>query len=398
MAAPGDMEREFERILRGTLTRRRLLSRGAGGALAMSSLAALAACGSETGGAEKPAKTIAKQKIAESMYFANWPLYIDEKRETLKRFQSAYGTKTKYVEEINDNQEFFGKVRQQYAQGDSGGRDLHVVSDWLSNRMIKLGYVQRLDRSELPNVERNLIDRLRSPVLASAKNYSVPWQSGMTGLIYRKDKVKREPKSINDLFDPDYKGRVTMLTELYDTVPMTMLALGKDPREAKLDDMLEAIDKVEREAASGQIRAFTGNEFTKDITKGDSWLILGWSGDAIQLQVDNPNIVFVKPEEGFLLWSDNMQVPVGAPHAYTAQKFMDFVYRPEVQADITAWVNYVCPVKGVRELLEKSDPELAESELIFPSPESLTRSTDLRPLVGKEAQEVESAFQQAIGA
>ena len=398
MAPPGDMEREFERILRGQLTRRRLISRGAGGALAMSSLAALAACGSETGGAEKPAKTIAKQKIAESMYFANWPLYIDEKRETLKRFESRYGTKTKYVEEINDNQEFFGKVRQQYAQGDSGGRDLHVVSDWLSNRMIKLGYVQRLDRSQLPNVNRNLIDRLRTPVLDSAKDYSVPWQSGMTGLIYRKDKVKREPKSINDLFDPDYKGRVTMLTELYDTVPMTMLAQGKNPREATLDDMLAAIEKVEREAASGQVRAFTGNEYTKDITKGDSWLILGWSGDAIQLQADNPNIQFVQPEEGFLLWSDNMQVPVGAPHAFTAQRFMDFVYRPEVQADITAWVNYVCPVKGVRELLEKSDPELAESELIFPSPESLTASTDLRPLAGKEAQEVESAFQQAIGA
>ena len=399
MAAPGDMEREFERILRGPLTRRRLLSRGAGGALAMSSLAALAACGSETGGAEKPAKTIAKQKIAESMYFANWPLYIDEKRETLKRFESEYGTKTKYVEEINDNQEFFGKVRQQYAQGDSGGRDLHVVSDWLSNRMIKLGYVQRLDRSRAAE-RRAQPDRPPAHAGAgdSAKDYSVPWQSGMTGLIYRKDKVKREPKSINDLFDPDYKGRVTMLTELYDTVPMTMLALGKDPREAKLDEMLEAIEKVEREAASGQVRAFTGNEYTKDITKGDSWLILGWSGDAIQLQADNPNIVFVQPEEGFLLWSDNMQVPVGAPHAFTAQKFMDFVYRPEVQADITAWVNYVCPVKGVRELLEKSDPELAESELIFPSPESLTASTDLRPLAGKEAQEVESAFQQAIGA
>ena len=258
-------------------------------------------------------------------------------------------------------------MRQQYAQGDSGGRDLHVVSDWLANRMIKLGYVQRLDRSQLPNVNRNLIDRLRTPVLDSAKDYSVPWQSGMTGLIYRKDKVKREPKSINDLFDPDYKGRVTMLTELYDTVPMTMLAQGRNPREATLDDMLAAIEKVEREAASGQVRAFTGNEYTKDITKGDSWLILGWSGDAIQLQADNPNIEFVQPEEGFLLWSDNMQVPVGAPHAFTAQKFMDFVYRPEVQADITAWVNYVCPVKGVRELLEKSDPELAESELIFPS-------------------------------
>lgn len=361
----------------------------------------LVACGEETGGVENPpekAKPIAKGQVADTLAFSNWPLYIESDHRTLKEFEREYGAKVKYVEEINDNQEFFGKVQKQYARADSGGRDLHVVTDWMAARMVRLGYVQRLDRSELPNVERNLIDRLRRPLFDPTREFSVPWQSGMTGVIYRKDKVKREPRSISDLFDPDYKGKVTLLTELYDTVPMMLLAQGDDPAKATVDQMKEAIDRVGREAKSGQVRGFTGNEYTKDITKGDSWLLLGWSGDAVQLQADNPNIEFVRPEEGFLLWSDNMQVPVGAPHAFTAEKFMNFVYRPEVQVHIAEWVNYVCPVKGVRELMEKRDPALADDPLIFPSDEDLEGATDLRPLKAEEEREVAGAYQQVIGA
>jgi spermidine/putrescine transport system substrate-binding protein len=380
--------------VRTVLTRRRLLARGAAGSLALY----LAACGEETGTDGREAETVERQPIAETLTFSNWPLYIDEERVSLRKFRREYGTRVRYVEEINDNQEFFGKVRPQYERGDSGGRDLHVVSDWLAARMIRLGYVQKLDWSQLPNVRRNLIDRLRGPTFDPKREYSIPWQSGMTGLIYRRDLVEREPRAVADLFDPAFKGQVTLLTEMYDTVPMTLVAMGVDPAEATLDQMLEAVEKVDQAASSGQVRAFTGNEYTKDLSKGDSALVLGWSGDAIQLQADNPNIRFVQPEDGFLLWADNMQIPVGAPHAFTAQKLIDFVYRPEIQVDITAWVNYLCPVKGVRELLERSDPELARSELIFPSDESLRGATDLRPLKPDEERELTDAFQRAIGA
>ena len=374
------------------VTRRRILQHGAGGVLA----AWLAACGTER--LDSKIETVPRGEIAGSMYMANWPLYIEEGRGTLQEFQREFGTEIEYVEEINDNQEFFGKVRQQYAQGRSGGRDLHVLSDWMAARMIRLGYVQQLDRSQLPNVQRNLIDRMRKPLFDPGRQFSIPWQGGMTGLIYRKDLVKRPPGSIEDLFDPAYKGRVTLLSEVYDTVPMLMLANGDDPETATVDQMLAAVERAGQAAESGQVRGFTGNEYTKDISKGDSAIVLGWSGDAIQLQADNPTIEFVQPEEGFLLWSDNMQIPVGAPHAFTAQRFMDFVYEPEVQVDITEWVNYVCPVKGVQELLEKRDPELAQSELIFPTEETLTASTDLRPLEAGEEAEVEEAFQKVLGA
>jgi spermidine/putrescine transport system substrate-binding protein len=400
-----DMERRFEAIIRDEISRRRLLRRGAAGALSVSALSYLAACGSETGGdgdegsgADTEAQTIKKEPIADSIYMANWPLYIEEDRGTLKEFEQEYGAKVKYVEEVNDNVEFFGKVRQQYDRGDSGGRDIHVVSDWMAARMIRLEYVQKFDKSEMPNATQNVIPRLESPPFDAKRDYSMPWQSGLTGIIYRKDLVKREPKSVDDLFDPDYKGKVTMLTEMRDSVGVVAASLGHDPEKASVDEFMEAIDKLGEGAESGQIRAFTGNEYTKDITKGDTWLLLGWSGDAVQLKLDNPNIEFVIPETGGHLWTDNMQIPVGAPAAFTAQKFIDFVYRPEVQADIAAYVNYICPVEGVKEILAKRDPALAENQLIFPDEQFLENTFIFRGLDPEEEQEVDEGFQQVIGA
>ncbi|MBD0281011.1 MAG: spermidine/putrescine ABC transporter substrate-binding protein [Thermoleophilaceae bacterium] len=397
-----DLDSHFDRLLRDPLTRRRLMQRGAAGALSFSALAYLAACGEETGGGAdtgaEGTKAIRKGKISDTLYFANWPLYIEEDRGTLKEFQKEYGTKVKYVEEINDNTEFFGKVRQQYARGDSGGRDIHVVTDWMAARMMRLGYVQKFDKSEMPNASRNLIDRLKSPPFDKRREFSMPWQSGFTGIIYRRDKVKREPRSVDDLFDPDYKGKVTMLSEMRDTVSVVAASMGADPETASLDEFMRAVDKIGQAAESGQVRGFTGNEYTKDITKGDSWVILGWSGDAVQLEADNPNIRFVAPETGVHLWTDNMQIPVGAPHAFTAQKMIDFVYRPEVQADIAEYVNYICPVEGVKEILTRRDPALGQNQLIFPDEQTLSNAFIMRQLKPDDERELEEAFQQVIGA
>jgi spermidine/putrescine transport system substrate-binding protein len=397
-----DLEREFERLLHNPLTRRRILQRGAAGALSASALAYLAACGTdEPSGGEQSAeeeKAIPKGQIADSLYIANWPLYIDEERSALKSFQQKHGTKIKYVEEINDNTEFFGKVRQQYDQGQSGGRDIHVVTDWMAARMIRLGYVQKFDKSAMPTANKNLIERLKSPPFDPNREFSMPWQSGLTGIIYRKDLVKREPKSVDDLFDPAYKGKVTMLSEMRDTVGIVAASMGADPEKASVDEFMKAIDKIGEGADSGQIRGFTGNEYIKDIPKGDSVVIIGWSGDAVQLKADNPNIEFVLPDSGGMLWTDNMQIPVGAPHAFTAEKFIDYVYQPEVQAPIEAYVNYICPVNGVKEILEKDDPEIANNPLIFPDPTFLENTHIFRGLKPEEERELDDAFQRVIGA
>jgi spermidine/putrescine transport system substrate-binding protein len=398
-----DLEREFERLLRDPLTRRHIFKRGAAGVMGASALAYLAACGTDepsggNGAKAKGEKPIAKGKIASAMYFANWPLYIDEKHSALKSFQQKYGTKIKYVEEVNDNDQFFGKVRQQYEQGSSGGRDIHVVTDWMADRMIRLGYVQKFDKSAMPNVDANLIERLKSPPFDPNREFSAPWQSGMTGIIYRTDKVKKKPTSVKDLFDPAYKGKVTMLTEMRDTVGLVTAYQGNDPEKASVDEYMKAIDLVQKYVDSGQVRGFTGNEYLKDLPKGDSWIIFGWSGDAVQLKADNPNIDFVLPDTGGMLWTDNMQIPVGAPHAYTAEKFIDYIYNPEVQAPIEAYVNYICPVEGTKEVIAKTDPKLASNPLIFPDSAFLDNAHIFRGLKPDEETQLNDRFQKLIGA
>jgi spermidine/putrescine transport system substrate-binding protein len=395
----------MKRLIETEISRRRLLRQAGAGMTALSFASLLAACGGddsiEGGGDDKSkeAEVIAKGEVSDRLNFSNWPLYIDEDAPTtLDKFEKKYGTKVKYTQEINDNTEFFGKVRQIYARGDSGGRDLHVVTDWMASKMQQLGYVQKLDKSELPNVEANLLDSLKSPTFDPNREFSVPWQSGMAAIVYRKDLTGGALESVNDLFDPKFKGKVTMLTEMRDTVGLVMLGMGADPAQDGTEEALAAIEKIEKAQKSGQVRRFTGNDFTRDILKGDAVASIGWSGDALQLQADNENVDLLLPEEGFMLWSDNMQIPVGAPNAYTAQKMMDFVYDPEIQAQIAAYVNYVTPVKGVKEVLAKQDPELAENPLIFPSDEDLERSYIFRELDAEEDRELSDAFQRAIGA
>jgi len=400
-------DRDIERLIQTEISRRRLLRQAGVGVSALSFASFLAACGGddgiEGGGGDRSeeATTIAKGEVSDRLNFSNWPLYIDvdgKRRPTLDKFEQEYGTNVKYTEEINDNAEFFGKVRQIYARGDSGGRDLHVVTDWMASKMKQLGYVQKLDKSELPNVEANLLDSLRSPSFDPNRQFSVPWQSGMAAIVYRSDLTGGELSSVEDLFDPKFKGEVTMLTEMRDTVGLVMLGMGADPSKDGTDAALEAIDRIDQAQKDGQIRRFTGNDYAKDLLKGDVVMSIGWSGDAIQLQADNENVQVLLPEEGFMLWSDNMQIPVGAPHAYTAQKLIDFVYQPEIQADIAAYVNYVTPVKGVKEILAENDPELAENPLIFPTDADLERSYIFRELDAEEDRDLTEAFQRVIGA
>jgi len=397
-----DFDESFDQLVGEHLTRRRLLQRGGYGALTLSSLAYLAACG---GGVDKKnqgeeVKAIPKGRISRTLAWSNWPLYIDvdeetKERPTLEEFKKRYGTTIKYTEEINDNNEFFGKVRPQYDRGSSGGRDLHVVTDWMCNRMKQLGLVQKLDKSEMPNVTKNIEPSVASPDFDPKREFSVPWQSGQVVVLYRRDLVKGDLKNYQDLLDPKFKGKVTMLSEMRDTVGAMLLAEGKNPERATKQQCLTTIDRIEQLSKDGQIRRFTGNEYTKDLLKGDTVACLGWSGDTIQLQSDNENVRYAQPETGFMVFTDSMQVPVGAKHAFTSQRVMDFYYDPEVQAKVTAYVNYVPPVKGVAEVIRRDDPETAENRLIFPD---LSTKHSLKTFPRAQEREIESAFQRAIGA
>jgi spermidine/putrescine transport system substrate-binding protein len=370
-----------------------------GAGMVLASAIVLAACGGGGGGIEggstsATVSTVAvKGKPSGSVTLSNWPFYID--KQTVPDFEKATGIQTNYIEDVNDNAEFFGKMQPLLSQGQSGGRSMIVVTDWMAAKMHQLGYVQDLDKSAIPNVEKNLVPALQHPSFDPNRDYSVPWQSGMTGLVVNTD-LAPNVKSICDLFKPDLKGKVDMLTEMRDTVPLVMKCMGVNLDNATEQDWLDAIAKIKSAADSGQIRRFTGNDYTRDLTAGDVSAVIGWSGDAVQLQADNPNIKFVMPKEGCMLWSDNMEIPVGAPNPGAAEAFMNYVYDPKNQAQIAAYNSYFTPVNGVKQIFEKTDPTLAKSPLIFPT-SNFTKTCDVAPTIqGQEEQKITAAFNAVI--
>lgn len=363
-------EDAIERLVREQrLSRRGFLRRmGATGVAFSGAATVLAACGGAEGTAEKTVpKTVAvthpEVPITE-LNFSNWPLYID--KSVLKDFERETGGDVKYVEEISENQEFFGKVRQQLQQGQAIGRDIVVLTDYMATRWIRNDYLTPIDRKNVPNA-KNLVAGLRSPVFDPERQYTLPWQSGMTAIGYNPKKTGGRLSSVNDLFDPRFKGRVTMLADPHDSASLVLLGMGIKTAEATIDDVLKAIEKIDEENRKGQIRRFTTNDYTTDLAKGNVWVAVAYSGDVVQLKADNPELEFLIPDEGALLWSDNMMIPQKAAHPYAAERMMNFVYDPEIAARIAAEVNYVTPVEGAKEVLARTDPELAENELIFPS-------------------------------
>jgi hypothetical protein len=148
----------------------------------------------------------------------------------------------------------------------------------------------------------------------------------MTGIWVDTSKAP-EIHSVNDLFDPKYSGKVTMLAELRETVPLVMLAEGVDPANASTDEWLHAIERLKDAASSGQIRRFGGNEYTEDLTAGNIVAAIGWSGDASL--IENEKRRMADADRGAARrWSENMVIPVGAPqHRPRRSPGWNFVYR-----------------------------------------------------------------------
>lgn len=354
----------------------------------------LAACGGDTvgGGSSEKATTAEAGPVEGKLTISNWPGYIDPGKDgTVAEFEDETGVSVDYIEDINSNDGFFGKLQPQLEQGESGGRSIFVVADYMAKQMYDLGYLQEIDHADLPTVFENLLPSLRSPAFDPKREFSVPWQGGMTGIWVDTSKAP-DIRSVNDLFDPKYKGKVTMLDELRETPALVMLAEGVDPATASADQWLDAIDKLGDAASSGQIRRFTGNEYTEDLTAGNIVAAIGWSGDASL--IENPNAEWRMPTEGCTQWMENMVIPVGAPNTAAALAWMDFVYRPEVAVDITEWVEYISPVQGVKDLLEKRGSELADSEIVFPTDEFTRNCTGQN--TPPELERVNEAWQEVL--
>ncbi len=310
----------------------------------------------------------------------NWQAYIDPSEDgavgTLDRFREATGIDITYDEDFNDNNEVYNRVLAPVL-GTGGVIDYDIVipTNWMAARLKNLGWVEQLPLNRIPN-RVNLEERFLNQAWDYGAAYSLPWQAGITGFAYDPALTGRELRSIMDLFDPEFRGRVAMLTEMRDTLGLIMLGLGHDPSVLNEDGAMEALDLIEEATNSGQIRAFTGNEYLRSLDSGDFVACMAWSGDVVQLQYDRPDIQFVIPDEGAMSWYDTMVIPKGAPNAYAAADFMNFVYDPVQAAQLTYWVQFISPVKGVRDELVNMGgdaAELADSPILFPSEEDAAR-------------------------
>ncbi|MEV7842401.1 MULTISPECIES: ABC transporter substrate-binding protein [Streptomyces] len=391
---------------RGALTRRSLLRASGMGALALGGIATLGACGIPPAGRAEGAAAADDHSAKEKeLTFSNWTEYMDvsddeKSRPTLEAFTERTGIRVKYTEDINDNVEFFGKIKPQLAAGQNTGRDLICVTDWLAARIIRLGWAQKLDPSNLPHAFANVSAQFRTPDWDPGRAYSYPWTGIPTVIAYNaKATGGRKVDSVTQLLDdPKLKGRVSFLSEMRDTIGMTLLDQGKDPGKFTDADFDGAIGRLQKAVDKKQIRRFTGNDYTADLSKGDIAACVGWAGDIIQLQADNPDIKFAIPAAGYITSSDNLLVPAQARHKTNAEKLIDYYYEPPVAAQLAAYINYVCPVDGVRDELAKIDESMASNTLILPDREMAAKSRSFRSLSTEEETAYEEKFAKLIGA
>jgi spermidine/putrescine transport system substrate-binding protein len=360
----------------------------------------LGACGTSGSQiAEDECQSTDKSDTEKRLFFSNWPEYIDvagKKMPTLEGFEKQSGIDVTYNTDINDNNEFFSKIANQLGDCQPIGRDIITLTDWMAARIVALGWLQKLDKANLPNVEANLVENLRGPDWDPNRDYSVPWQSGFTGIAYNKRYIDKPVGSFDELLTrPDLQGKISLLKEMRDTMGFMLRVVGADPADFSDDEWGQAIERLEQATAS-QVRMFTGNDYVDPLNNGDIVACEAWSGDVIAMQYDNPDIEWVVPEEGLSLWSDNMLVPNKADHKANAEALMNYYYDPEVAATLAAWVNYICPVAGAKEAMEKVDPSLVDAPLIFPDEEFMANTFAFMSLDDQTAKQYDTDFSQAI--
>jgi spermidine/putrescine transport system substrate-binding protein len=391
-------------LARGLISRRTVMA-GMAGVTAVGALAACGSAGKNTTAASAPARVKAATDMSATeklVNWSNWPSYMDvntttKTHPTLTAFEKKTGIHVNYTEDYNDNDEFYAKVRPLLAAGTDTGRDMWVSTDWMVARLIRENFVQKFDLANIPH-HSNVEDALLNVPYDKGRLYSLPWQSGFTGIAWNpKSTGGKKIESMDQLLtDPKLKGRVTLLTEMHDTVGLVLIELGKDPASFTDADFDAAIAELKRAKDAGQIKGFTGNDYTKPLASGDTAACLAWTGDIVQLKADNPNLGYALPQKGFMYWSDNLVIPNLARHKKNAETVINYYYDPAVMAQVVDYVNYISPVKGSKAILLKSDPAAAKNPLIFPSPEVISRARIFRGLTAAEETKYNRKFQSIV--
>ena len=385
------LSEEARSIINSRVSRRAVLA-GAGAVAGASALAACGGSGADSGSAKNTVR------------WGNWPLYLDvddsgKKYPTLEAFTKETGINVKYFEDYNDNDEFFGKVQAQLKLKKDIGYDLVCPTDWMAARWIRLGYTQKFDLANIPNAG-NILDTLASPSFDPKRESSLTWQGIMGGLGWNVQKNPKGLRTLDDLFAPQNKGKIVVLSEMRDTVGIILRSQGVNLATVTEDQFMNAVDFLAKKIADGWIRGVKGNEYAEDLTSGDATAVIGWSGDMFILKSENEGkFDFAIPESGGTISGDNMMIPstVTAEAKANTEKLINYYYEPAVAAEVAAYVNYVCPVKGAQAEMEKIDPKLAASEFIFPSAKTMANLSVFRALTPAEETTWTEAFQKAAG-
>lgn len=384
---------------RAGVSRRAVL--GGAGALGLGAL--LSACGTGEGSESGPSPAADLSDSEKVVNWANWTLYLDYEDSnktypTLVKFEDQTKIRATYAEDIDDNDTYWSKIQGQLRNGQDIGKDVVVFTDYMAARMIRQGYAQKLNKANIPNAA-NINEALRDVAFDRGRNYSLTWQSGFAGLAWNKAAVPEGMKNVADLWNPKYKGRIEVLSEFRDTLGLIMMADGVNIEEDfGADQFGAALETLEKQLSSGQIRQVKGNSYKEDLISGDAVAVIGWSGDITQLNFENDDQwAFAIPESGGTLWSDNMLVPIGSPHKKNAEILMNYYYDPRVAAEVAEYVNYVCPVVGAQEEMENRDASLANNPLIFPDDAFLETVQVFRPLEPAEETQFTTDFQKVLG-
>jgi spermidine/putrescine transport system substrate-binding protein len=414
-----DRQQPFDpALLRGmTMPRisRRSALRGAG---LLGASAVLAACGVSGTSEDKQPQASgfwASQTKAGVLDFANWPLYMDQEKvggkviyPSLQDFTKETGIKVNYKEVINANESFLGKISPSLKAGQPTGWDLMVITNGTQlDRLLRQKFLVELDQSKLPNFQKNADPSIKNPSYDPGNKYTIAWQSGLTGLAYNPKLTKRPITSINDLFDPAFKGKITMFGDSEDFPTMMMIGLGIDPVTSTEEDWKRTAEEMKK--LKPQLRGFIDNAGEADVlSSGNAWISMAYSGDIYILNNSgSPDIKFVVPKEGAALWTDNMMIPKGAKHPLDAITYMDYVYRPDVAAKLAEYIAYITPVPAAKEQLQakaaKAKGEdkatldgLISSPLVFPSEADLAKAKRYRTLSVAEEQVWNRIFQPII--
>ena len=379
------------RSIIGAMVSRRAVLAGAGG---LGAAGLLAACGGGSDSADG----------ANSVRWGNWPLYLDydeetKKYPTLEKFTEATGIKAEYFEDYNDNDEFYGKVQAQLKLGEDIGYDVVTPTDWMAARWIRLGYTQKFDAANIPN-KSNILDSLASPSFDPNREQSLTWQGIMSGFGWNTEKNPKGIRTLDELFAPQNKGKIVVLSEMRDTIGIILRSQGVDLQTVTEDQFMNAVDFMAKKIADGWIRGVKGNEYAEDLTSGDATAVIGWSGDMFILKSENEGkFDFAIPDSGGTISGDNLMIPstASAEGKANAEKLINFYYDPAIAAEVAAYVNYVCPVKGAQAEMEKIDPALASSPFIFPDAATSAKLSVFRSLTPAEETSWGEAFQKAAG-